>query len=174
MKTWLCPILLLLSPLNASAGTEVLTGEDPLKEQADAPPNATWPLTASVTLDDIVVKAEREGPAQTDTALVRIDREEVRGSLSKGVAEALQRDPGIFRFRNGRGEQSILMRGSNNVRSSCSWMGFRCTTPVASPSPAGRIGSASRAISDGSDSPTTNHLPDPAPRELDLVSIQKM
>jgi iron complex outermembrane receptor protein len=105
------PALLLVIPLNTAAGKEGLGGEDPLTEQADPRPSKTWPLTASVTLDDIVVQAEREGPAQTDTSLVRIDRKEVRGSLSKSVAEALQRDPSIFRFRNGRGEQSILMRG---------------------------------------------------------------
>ena len=102
---------LLLSPLNAPAGTEGLTGKDPLAERATPQPGESWPRTASVTLDDIVVQAEREGPAQTDTSLVRIDRKDVNGSLSKSVAEALQRDPSIFRFRNGRGEQSILMRG---------------------------------------------------------------
>jgi len=103
--------LLLVIFLDAPALAEGLTSEAPLTEKPDPGPEDTWARTASVTLDDIVVQAEREGPAQTDTSLVRIDREEVRGSVSKSVAEALQRDPSIFRFRDGRGEQPIAMRG---------------------------------------------------------------
>jgi iron complex outermembrane receptor protein len=103
--------LLLLSPFHAAAGTVALTGEDPPADQTESSREGTWLQTASVTLDDIVVQAEREGPPQTDTSLTRIDREDVNGPLSKGVAEALERDPSIFRFRDGRGEQGILMRG---------------------------------------------------------------
>ena len=109
------PLLLILiflpCYLNAGPETAALPAERPPMERQEEGSQEPWLRTASVTLDDIVVQAEREGPSQPDTSLVRIDREEVRGSLSKSVAEALQRDPSIFRFRDGRGEQPIAMRG---------------------------------------------------------------
>ncbi len=103
--------LLLLSPLNAAAGTEDLPAENRTTGQTASGPERTWLSTASVTLDDIVVQADREGPTQTDTSLARIDREDVNGSLSKSVVKALERDPSIFRFRDARGDQGIVMRG---------------------------------------------------------------
>lgn len=97
--------------LHADPGTEAPPGEGPGAEQTDASRAGTRPGTAEVTLDDIVVQAEREGPAHTDTSLMRIDREEVNGSVSKSVADALEKDPSVFTFGNARGERGISFRG---------------------------------------------------------------
>jgi iron complex outermembrane receptor protein len=107
----LCLVIFLPNSLHADSRVQSLPAEHPASERTGSQPEQAWPQTASVTLDDIVVEAEREGPAQTDTSLKRIDREEVNGSVSKSVSEALERDLSIFRFRDGRGDQGIVMRG---------------------------------------------------------------
>jgi iron complex outermembrane receptor protein len=103
--------LLMLSALNTDAWPEESAGAHPLSDPTDVHPQETLLETASVTLDDIVVMAEREGRAHTDTSLSRIDRKKINGSVSKSVADALQRDPSVFIFRNGRGERGISFRG---------------------------------------------------------------
>ncbi len=98
-----CRLLALILPL--------LLRPLPLDAVEGDPPVESRQMTASVTLDDIIVEAEREGYHETDTSLNRIEREDVTALLSKSVSGALERDPSIFRFRNARGEQSITMRG---------------------------------------------------------------
>jgi iron complex outermembrane receptor protein len=97
--------------LHADPGTQGLGAENLSPGEAESDPEAEWTQTASVTLDDIVVQAEREGPDRTDTSLTRIEREEVHGSVSKSVADALEKDPGVFTFGNTRGERGISFRG---------------------------------------------------------------
>ncbi len=105
------PVLLFLSPLAAVAAEEARPAEGGTNGREGSDPDEPWVATASVTLDDIVVQAERGGPPETDTSLTRVDRKDVTAPLSKSVVKALERDPSIFRFRNGRGDQSIIMRG---------------------------------------------------------------
>jgi iron complex outermembrane receptor protein len=107
--------LLLVAPLpglvHAGAGEEAVAPGNPAADQTKPDPEYKWQQTASVTLDDIVVEAERAGPAPTDTSLTRIEREEVNGSISKSVADALRNDPSVFTFGNTRGERGISFRG---------------------------------------------------------------
>ena len=120
----LLPVLLLaasllLSPPNAPAGTEGLADEaSPEEQQVDTRSDDTRLKTASVTLDDIVVRAERDGPDQTDTSLVRIDRKDVNGSLSKSVAGALRGIPVYSDSGTAGGNNRSSCGASNNVRSS--------------------------------------------------------
>ena len=82
----------LLSPRLAAAGAEGLPSTSGMVEQRELGPEGSGPQTASVTLDDIVVQAEREGPSQTDTSLKRIDREDIEGFLEtfEGVLRDLK------------------------------------------------------------------------------------
>ncbi len=70
---------------------------------ADRPP--------PVLLDELVVRAERDEPEPREPSLAGVDRGEIENALTETVAGSLEGVNGIFRFRNARGDQGIVLRG---------------------------------------------------------------
>lgn len=111
MLAFLFLVTLLPCALHADPAAQGPAGPYSAADQTRARAEDPRESTAPVTLDDIVVEAEREGRTHTDTSLSRIERDEIPGSISKSVADALERDPSVFMFRNSRGERGISFRG---------------------------------------------------------------
>ena len=118
-KTHRTPFLLLaallLAPPMAGAAEEEArpsTGQPDARPPSLARSDGAAPdPAASFHLDDLVVEADRDDALQPGLSVRKIARDEVEAPLSRSVAEALEEDASVFRFRNARGEQGILLRG---------------------------------------------------------------